>query len=97
MALPPDARSMMRYDAGKKSPLIAYLLWFFFGLFGAHRFYAGRVGTGLALLALSLIGFATIGTVLIVPLIWVVVDAFLIPRWIRSHNERLIDSLTRLG
>jgi TM2 domain-containing membrane protein YozV len=88
---------MMRYDAGKKSPLIAYLLWFFFGLFGAHRFYAGRMGTGLALLALSLIGFATVGAVLLVSLIWVVVDAFLIPGWIRRHNNRLIDSLTQGG
>lgn len=24
----------------------AYLLWFFFGVFGAHKFYVGKVGMG---------------------------------------------------
>ncbi len=28
------------------SPTVAWLLWFFFGLAGFHRFYLGRVGTG---------------------------------------------------
>ena len=27
--------------------IIAYLLWFFLGVFGAHRFYLGRFWTGL--------------------------------------------------
>ena len=30
-----------------KSKLIAYLLWFFLGVFSLHRFYLGKVGTGL--------------------------------------------------
>lgn len=30
-----------------KSKLAAYLLWFFFGLLGIHRFYLGKVGTGI--------------------------------------------------
>jgi len=29
-----------------KSKGVAYLLWFFLGVFGAHRFYIGKVGTG---------------------------------------------------
>ena len=30
-----------------KSKGIAYLLWFFFGLFGFHKFYLGKVGVGI--------------------------------------------------
>ena len=30
-----------------KSKLIAYLLWFFLGIFSAHRFYLGHVGIGI--------------------------------------------------
>jgi TM2 domain-containing membrane protein YozV len=30
-----------------KSKGVAYLLWFFLGLFGAHRFYLEKIGTGI--------------------------------------------------
>ncbi|MBN2156787.1 MAG: TM2 domain-containing protein [Candidatus Lokiarchaeota archaeon] len=30
-----------------KSQLVLLLLWFFFGVFGVHYFYAGRIGMGL--------------------------------------------------
>lgn len=30
-----------------KSAAIAYVLWFFFGIFGIHRFYTGHIATGL--------------------------------------------------
>jgi len=30
-----------------KSKLVAYLLWFFLGVFGIHRFYLGKVGSGI--------------------------------------------------
>ncbi len=29
-----------------KSKGVAYLLWFFLGIFSAHRFYLGKVGSG---------------------------------------------------
>ncbi len=32
---------------GQHSTLVAFLLCLFFGTFGAHRFYVGKVGTGL--------------------------------------------------
>ncbi|MDR0643557.1 MAG: TM2 domain-containing protein [Treponema sp.] len=32
--------------ASIKSKGVAYLLWFFLGLFGAHRFYLEKIGTG---------------------------------------------------
>jgi TM2 domain-containing membrane protein YozV len=30
-----------------KSKGVAYLLWFFFGLLGVHKFYLGKVGIGI--------------------------------------------------
>lgn len=44
-----------------KSKTVAYLLWFFLGIFSAHRFYLGKVGTGiLYLLTLQLFGIGWI-------------------------------------
>ena len=98
--LPLDTELMMRYDASKKSALLAYVLWFFLGWFGVHRLYLGRVTSGLLMLVLAgiswllhfvLVGF--LGYLIIIP--WWVVDAFLIPGITRDYNNRLIDRLRR--
>ncbi|HLR69791.1 MAG TPA: TM2 domain-containing protein [Virgibacillus sp.] len=31
----------------QRSIALAYVLWFFLGQIGIHRFYTGRVGTGI--------------------------------------------------
>jgi len=94
-----DATRMMRYDANKKSPLVAYLLWFFLGMLGGHRFYLGRIGSAVAILLLTIaswiLTFVAIGLVLLlIPGIWVLVDAFLIPGMVRDFNNRLITELS---
>ena len=95
-----DAERMMRYDAGKKSALLAYVLWFFLGWFGVHRFYLGRVTSGIVMLVLwglswlthfiliGFVGFAVIG-------LWWLIDALLIPGMARDYNNRLVDQLRR--
>lgn len=91
----PDAIARMRYDAAAKSPLIAYLLWFFLGYGGVHRMYLGRWISGILmllifglslLLMLVLIGYVGLGLIIL----WWVVDALLIPGMTRRANERLI-------
>lgn len=93
-----DMNAALRYDANKKSLLVAYLLWWFLGMFGAHRLYMGRIGSGVALLLISvfsfllmvvLIGFVTI----FISFIWWLIDAFLIPGMVRDWNNRLVDAL----
>jgi TM2 domain-containing membrane protein YozV len=43
----------------EKSTALAYVLLIFLGQLGIHRFYLGRVGTGLAQLLLGVVGWAT--------------------------------------
>ena len=50
-----------------KSRLVAFLLCFFFGVFGIHRFYVGKIGTGV----LELLTIGGLG-------IWAIVDTILI-------------------
>ena len=72
-----------------KSPVAAYLLWFFLGSFGAHRFYLGRKGSGFGMLGLCL-GSLVLSAVVIgligYPILfcWWVVDAFLISKWLQE-------------
>lgn len=48
-----NARGRPALEAGKsKSMAVAYLLWFFLGILGAHRFYLGRVGSAFVFLLL---------------------------------------------
>lgn len=89
-----DAQTVMMYDATKKSLPVSYILWWFLGTFGAHRFYMGRTGSAIAMLVITLVsipltlilvgilGFMVIG-------VWWLVDAFLIPGIVRDYNMRL--------
>lgn len=56
-----------------KSVLVYVLLVFFFGIWGVHKFYAGRTNEGVAMLLMG-----TIGWLLIIPgiavCIWALVD-----------------------
>lgn len=86
-----ESTRMMQYDAMSKSPVLGYILWFFLGFLGAHRMYSDRVLSGLLQLVVHGIGWLTtpilIGWVFIaIWAIWWVIDAFLIPGWIRDHN-----------
>ena len=69
--------AQMEYDNQKKTPGIAYALWFFLGVVGAHRFYAGDTGYALGLL-FTLGGFG----------VWALIDVAFIGRRIREVNTQ---------
>ncbi|MCE6951557.1 TM2 domain-containing protein [Cereibacter sphaeroides] len=90
----------------KKSTLVAYLLWFFTGGLGGHRFYLGRTGSAVGMIALTVLGLLTsviyVGLILLVIVgIWVLVDAFLIPGMIESLTRdarvRISDELAAMA
>ncbi len=92
-----DAIRISRYNCNKKSLAAAYAVWFFLGCLGGHRLYLQRRASALVMLGLLIlsaltvltdigltgfIGFGAIG-------IWMLVDAFLIPRIVRNFNDNL--------
>ncbi|TFU03804.1 TM2 domain-containing protein [Polymorphobacter arshaanensis] len=44
------------FEGKQRSVIAAYVLWFFLGRFGAHRFYLGYKRSALIMLALSVAG-----------------------------------------
>lgn len=94
-----DTQAMMAFESSKKSAGVTYLLWFFTGGFGGHRFYLGETGTAVAQLILSILGWplvfaAGFGFLLLAPLgIWLLVDLFLIPGMIQKKNQALMERL----
>jgi len=84
-----SVHQQMVFEANRKSVGVAYLLWFFLGFFGVHRFYAGKTGTGITQLVLAL---SIIGWLVLVP--WLLVDLILIPGMIGEKNLETINTLT---
>ena len=89
-----DMRALIHYQANAKSAGLAFVFWWFFGMFGAHRFYCGKNNSAVAQLLITIISIPLclllIGFIsLFANAIWVLIDVFLISGWIRESNQRL--------
>jgi len=65
-----------------KNLVLAYVLWFFLGFLGAHRYYVGSVKKGLLFLVGSIIAVALSVTAFPINLIGFAVSAVLLVFWI---------------
>jgi TM2 domain-containing membrane protein YozV len=62
-------------DAGAKSVGVAYVLWFFLGVLGVHKFYLGKTGVGISYI--FTLGWVGIG---------LLIDLFTLPSQVRRAN-----------
>ena len=74
-------------EISPKSRLVAVLLCFFLGVFGAHRFYVGKIGTGI----LMLVTVGGLGIWALIDLIFVIIGSF------RDKEGRLVFRWTEPG
>lgn len=69
-------------DRLRKEISIAYLLWFFLGIFGVHKFYLNRPGMGVVYILTF--GFLGLG--------WLY-DLFTLPQQVNDANSRIENSI----
>ncbi|MDR3210897.1 MAG: TM2 domain-containing protein [Planctomycetota bacterium] len=67
-----DGNAFGLADTSPKSKVAAMLLCWFFGVLGLHRFYVGKIGTGL----LMLCTFGGFGIWILIDLVYLICDKF---------------------
>lgn len=80
----------------QKTKTIAFLLWFFLGAFGAHRFYMGDSGLGAGILIAWLFCVILLGWTVVTPLLFcagLLCDGFLISKRIELANEEIEENI----
>jgi TM2 domain-containing membrane protein YozV len=81
-------KTLIQFEAEKKSIAAAFILAIYLGVFGGHDYYLGDVGRGVfkLILTISLVG-------LIFSLIWVLVDLIGMPGRVLEKNRQLAERL----
>ena len=85
----------------EKNMGIAYLLWFFLGPLGSHRFYIGENKSAIWMLVLFLVGSFTfaLGVGIIVLLIlgiWWFTDVYFTYKLIDQHNKKIKEQVSEI-
>lgn len=83
-----------------KSFGVAFALAFFLGTIGVHRFYLGKMGSGIFQLILTVLGYLTavflIGFLFLgIVGVWVVIDWFLVGKLVNEYNKDLEEQLAK--
>lgn len=89
----------MHYSTRAKSVSTTYVLWFFLGFWGIHRFYLGQQQLGVmtigACIVLSILAMYTFGISLIPLGIWWIIELFTLVGTVRSINLAIEEDLRR--
>lgn len=88
-----EDRRVAQYAAreqGMDRPDIAWKIWFFLGVFGAHRIYLKRYISGALQFFLAACGFIFIGTPLWAPILgilgtWYLLDGLFVRAWAKPN------------
>ena len=103
-----DTLALMEFESEKRNAGFAYLLFFFFGIFGAHRFYLENKTDAVIMIILNLgsfgglffgffwlggLGFVFGGGCFIVFIIIWIADLFQIPKMVREYNQELMNKI----
>lgn len=66
------------FEKKQKSKLIMYLLWWFTGVLGGHRYYLGDIGYAIGM-TLTLGGLG----------LWTLIDVFIIGKRLETKNNKI--------
>lgn len=73
----------------KKNSVVAYLIWWFFGFMGGHRYYFGKTQSAVAMTLIFWLGVWVFGLGAAITLIWAIIDVFSIGSWLREDTQKV--------
>lgn len=84
-----EFKDNMKLDVKNKDMVITIVLWLFLGMFGVHRMYLGKTGSGIAMLCLNLLAIFTMWLVIgfviwLAVFIWWILDIITIVKSSKS-------------
>ncbi|AJD93525.1 hypothetical protein JMA_42080 (plasmid) [Jeotgalibacillus malaysiensis] len=74
----------------KKSSGTAWILLLLLGSVGAHRFYLGHTGIGIAMVATWIVSWMLVWVTFLLPIsIWILVELFLLSGLVKNENQKI--------
>lgn len=71
-------------EKNSKNSTIAWILWWFLGTIGGHRYYMNKQGSAIIMTILS---FTVVGLIVSAP--WALIDAFRLGGWLKEDKRKV--------
>lgn len=75
----------------EKNILISFVLWFFLGMIGAHRFYFGETTKGIIMLMAFIVSINTANILYFLFILFWMNDSYYVYKKTFDYNERMIN------
>lgn len=87
--------NLEKAKAEQLNVVLAYVLWWFLGMFGAHRFYT-KQKLGWLYIVLTLVGFLTSAFLIGIPIllgvmVWWIIDAVKLNNVVKMYNLEVLE------